>query len=234
MHTPSVALVTGGSRGIGRAVARALGLQGTTVVLVGREPGSAGRAAADLAEEGIDAVGITCDVGSPEAVDAAIAGLGPLAAVDVLVLSAGVMSTARAMRATPEEWQRVMSTNLDGVVNLVRAVGPGMIERRSGRIIAVSACLGRASGPGLGPGLGAYRVSKAAVNAYVRTLAADTGLGSKGVLVDAMCPGHCRTDMGGPNAPRSVEEGAYTVLWLATRAEGPTGQLWEDRQPVPW
>lgn len=201
---------------------------------MGREPGSASRAAADLAEEGIDAVGIGCDVGSPEAVEAAIASLGTLSAIDVVVLSVGVMSTARAMRATPQEWQRVMSTNLYGVVNVVRAVGPGMIERGSGRIIAVSACLGRASGPGQGPGLGPYRVSKAAVNAYVRTLAADTGLGAKGVLVDAMCPGHCRTDMGGPKAPRSVEEGADTIVWLATRPAGPTGQLWEDRAQVAW
>jgi NAD(P)-dependent dehydrogenase (short-subunit alcohol dehydrogenase family) len=59
-------------------------------------------------------------------------------------------------------------------------------------------------------------------------------MGAKGVLVDAMCPGHCRTDMGGADAPRSAEEGADTVTWLATRPEGPTGHLWEDRQLVPW
>jgi NAD(P)-dependent dehydrogenase (short-subunit alcohol dehydrogenase family) len=231
---PSIALITGGSRGIGRAAGRALGLLGTTVVLLGRDPAGAARAAAELAGEGIDAVGIACDVGDAGAVDTTLAGLGSLAAADVLVLSAGVMSTSRALRATPDEWRRVMSTNLDGAVNVVRAVGPGMVERRSGRIIAVSACLGRSSGPGLGPGLGAYRVSKAALNGYVRVLAADTGMGARGVLVDAMCPGHCRTDMGGADAPRSAEEGADTITWLATRPDGPTGQLWEDRRPVPW
>jgi NAD(P)-dependent dehydrogenase (short-subunit alcohol dehydrogenase family) len=54
------------------------------------------------------------------------------------------------------------------------------------------------------------------------------------VLVDAVCPGHCATDMGGPDAPRTAEQGADTVLWLARRDEGPTGRLWEDRTPVPW
>jgi NAD(P)-dependent dehydrogenase (short-subunit alcohol dehydrogenase family) len=234
VHAPSVALVTGGSRGIGYAAAAGLGRLGATVVLVGRDPRAATRSAEALVGQGIDAVGVGCDVGDPDAVDRTVAALGGLAAVDVLVLSAGVMSRERALRAGPAEWDRVLDTNLGGVVNLVRAVGQGMVQRRSGRIIAVSACLGRSSGPGLGPGLGPYRVSKAAVNAYVRTLAADLGLGAKGVLVDAMCPGHCRTDMGGPQAPRSAEEGADTITWLATRPAGPTGLLWEDRAEVPW
>lgn len=234
MDAPSVAVISGGTRGIGYAAALALGRLGTTVVLVGRDPAGATRAAAALTDEGIDAVGVGCDVSDPEAVASAMDNLGALAVVDVLVLSAGVMSTARALRAAPGEWDRVLGTNLAGVVNLARVLAPGMVERRSGRVIAVSACLGRSSGPGLGPGLGPYRVSKAAVNAYVRTLAADLGLGAKGVLVDAMCPGHCRTDMGGPQAPRSAEEGADTITWLATRMPGPTGLLWEDRAEVPW
>lgn len=234
VDVPSVALVSGGTRGIGYAAAAALGRLGTTVVILGRDQAAAERSAAGLADEGIDAVGVGCDVSNPEAVQSTVDGLGVLAAVDALVLSAGVMSTSRALRAGPDEWDRVMGTNLGGVVNLVRALGPGMVERRSGRIIAVSACMGRSSGPGLGAGLGPYRVSKAAVNAYVRTLAADLGLGAKGVLVDAMCPGHCRTDMGGPQAPRSADEGADTIVWLATRESGPTGLLWEDRVEVPW
>jgi len=124
---------------------------------------------------------------------------------------------------------------------VISAFGPGMAERRKGRIIAVSACLGRFSGPGTSGGLAPYRVSKAAVNALVKNLAAETGRGSRGVLVDAMCPNHCRTDMGGPDAPRSAEEGAETIIWLATRdgatSDGspvPTGLLWEDGQVVPW
>ena len=116
-----------------------------------------------------------------------------------------------------------------------------MVERRSGRVIAVSACLGRFSGPGTAGGLAPYRVSKAALNAMVKNLAAELQEGRRGVLVDAMCPNHCRTDMGGPDAPRSAEEGAETIVWLATRpaheADGTlvrSGLLWEDRHVVPW
>jgi 3-oxoacyl-[acyl-carrier protein] reductase len=164
--------------------------------------------------------------------------LGALAQVDVLVLSAGVMSEpmAKTLRAEPAEWHRVLDTNLNGAWHAIRAFGPSMATRRSGRIIAVSACLGRFTGPGTNGGLAPYRVSKAALNALVKNLAAETGGGSRGVLVDAMCPNHCRTDMGGPEAPRSAQEGADTIVWLATRdAEGaPTGLLWEDRTIVPW
>lgn len=84
-------------------------------------------------------------------------------------------------------------------------------------------------------------MSKAGVNALVKNLAAELQFGRRGVLVDAMCPNHCRTDMGGPDAPRSAEEGADTIVWLATRSISAqedgryaTGLLWEDCQVVPW
>jgi len=233
-----VALVTGGSRGIGYAAARGIGALGATVVLVGRSDASAQEAAARLVAEDVDAVGFGCDVADPAAVAALPDRLGPLAAVDVLVCSAAVMSerTAKTLRTSEEEWRRVMSTDLDGVWRTVTAFVPGMVERRRGRVIAVSACLGRMSGPGNAGGLAPYRVAKAGVNALVRNLAHEQGLGRRGVLVDATCPGHCRTDMGGPDAPRSAEEGAETAVWLASRAAdgAETGVLWEDRQVVPW
>ncbi|GAA5143394.1 SDR family oxidoreductase [Nocardioides marinquilinus] len=233
-----VALVTGGSRGIGLAVARGLGDLGATVVLVGRDPERAEAAAAGLVAEGVDAVGAGCDVSSPTETAALPQRLGPLAAVDVLVCAAAVMSerTAKTLRTSEEEWRRVMATDLDGVWRTIATFAPGMVERRSGRVIAVSACLGRMSGPGNAGGLAPYRVAKAGVNALVRNLAHEHGLGRRGLLVDATCPGHCRTDMGGPDAPRSAEQGAETAVWLATRpADGAeTGLLWEDRQVVPW
>ncbi|MFY7812471.1 MAG: SDR family oxidoreductase, partial [Candidatus Nanopelagicaceae bacterium] len=110
-------------------------------------------------------------------------------------------------------------------------------EARKGRIIIFSACLGRMSGPGNAGGLAPYRISKAGVNALVRNLAHETGHGSRGFLVDAICPNHSRTDMGGPDAPRSAAEGAETAIWLAIRefsAGDTTGVLWEDREIVPW
>ena len=238
-----LALVTGGSRGIGLAAARDLGHRGATVVLVGRDRDRARSAAERLCDEGIDAVGLGCDVGDPGQVADLAASVGPLGAVDVLVLSAGVMSSraSKTLRTDPAEWSEVMRTNLDGAFLPISAFVPAMVERREGRVIAVSACLGRFSGPGTSGGLAPYRVSKAALNAMVKNLAAELMPGRRGVLVDAMCPNHCRTDMGGPDAPRSAEEGAETIVWLATRATtgpdgqpAPTGLLWEDRQVVPW
>ena len=94
------------------------------------------------------------------------------------------------------------------------------------------------SGPGNAGGLAPYRISKAGVNALVRNLAHETGHGSRGLWVDAICPNHSRTDMGGPDAPRSAEEGAATAVWLATRevihGQTQTGLLWEDNEVVPW
>ena len=238
-----VALVTGGSRGIGLAAGRLLGAGGATVVLVGRDPDRAQAAGHLLQSEGIDAIGVGCDVADADAVLALPDSLGRFEAVDVLVLSAGVMSErmTKTLRTSPEEWRRVMGTNVDGAFHVIRAFGPAMAERRSGRVIAVSACMGRFTGPGLAGGLAPYRVSKTALNAMVRNLAAELQFGRRGVLVDAMCPNHCRTDMGGPDAPRSAEQGAETIAWLATRdAVNPdgtpceTGLLWEDRQVVPW
>jgi NAD(P)-dependent dehydrogenase (short-subunit alcohol dehydrogenase family) len=87
-------------------------------------------------------------------------------------------------------------------------------------------------------GLAPYRISKAGVNALVKNLSYETGLGARGFLVDAICPNHSRTDMGGPDAPRSAAEGAETAIWLATREFDPavdkTGFLWEDRRIVEW
>ena len=231
-----VALVTGGSRGIGLAAARGLAQLGATVVLVGRTTESASCAADLLLSEGLDVAPIACDVSNADDVARMAQDLGPLATVDVLVCAAGAMSSpaSRTIRSDPAEWSQVMATNLDGVFHVVHAFVPGMIERRSGRVITVSACLGRFTGPGTAGGLAPYRVSKAAVNALTKNLAAEVL--SRGVLADAMCPGHCRTDMGGENAPRSAEEGADTIVWLATReVEGAqTGLLWEDRVVVPW
>ena len=234
-----VAVITGGSRGIGFAAGRALGELGATVLLVGRSQESADRAAGALISEGIDAVGLGVDVSNSGAVQD-ILGNHPLArTANVLINSAGVMSDkmAKTLRTTSEEWHRVMGINLEGSFNTISALAPQMVERRAGRIINVSACLGRFSGPGLAGGLAPYRISKAALNALTKNLAAELGGGKRGVLVDAMCPNHTRTDMGGPDAPRSPEQAADTIVWLATRPHDEntqTGLLWEDRQIVPW
>jgi len=157
-----------------------------------------------------------------------------------LVLAHGVMSEkmSKTLRTTEAEWRRVMAINLDSVFTLVNVLGGPMAEARDGRrVVIFSACLGRMSGPGNAGGLAPYRISKAGVNAFVRNLAHETGLGARGFYVDAICPNHSRTDMGGADAPRSAEEGAECAVWLATRefnTGDTTGVLWEDRQIVEW
>lgn len=234
-------VVTGGSRGLGLAVARSLVAAGARIAIVGRDPHRVAASAADLDGGSGRVTGWAIDLAAPDALD----GLGRigehLTEVDVVIASAAVMSAkaSKLAHTSPEHWREVLATNLDGVFHTLRAFVPGMLERRSGRVVVFSACLGRMSGPGNAGGLAPYRVSKAAVNALVRNTAAEAGAGRRGVFVDAVCPGHCRTDMGGPDAPRSAEEGADTALWLATRGvpggadlSAPTGVLWEDREVV--
>ena len=160
-------------------------------------------------------------------------------APEILILAHGVMSDkmSKTLKTNDAEWRRVMAINLDSVFTIVNGLAPAMVEARSGRIVIYSACLGRMSGPGNAGGLAPYRISKAGVNALVRNLAHETGLGARGVLVDAVCPNHSRTDMGGADAPRSAEEGAACALWLVTRefnVGDTTGVLWEDNQIVEW
>jgi NAD(P)-dependent dehydrogenase (short-subunit alcohol dehydrogenase family) len=164
---------------------------------------------------------------------------------EIVILAHGVMSAkmSKTLKTDSAEWRRVMAINLDSVFCALNVLAAPMAEARNGRVIVFSACLGRMSGPGNAGGLAPYRVSKAGVNALVRNLAHETGLGARGFLVDAVCPNHSRTDMGGPDAPLSAEEGARTAIWLATRAfdvngsseqEKLTGVLWEEMKVVPW
>ena len=231
----TLTFVTGGSRGLGKEVASALAKRGDKVVIVGKDKD---RAAATAKEIGCVFEIVDLENQSQSRLSADDM-LGKYGVPDVVVLAHGVMSEkmAKTLRTTDSEWNRVMNINLNSTFTLVNVFGSKMAEARKGRIIIFSACLGRMSGPGNAGGLAPYRISKAGVNALVRNLAHETGHGSRGFLVDAICPNHSRTDMGGPDAPRSAAEGAETAIWLATRefsGGDSTGVLWEDREIVPW
>jgi NAD(P)-dependent dehydrogenase (short-subunit alcohol dehydrogenase family) len=243
-----VALVTGGSRGLGFETAKALRSQGFDLILVAKDPARLESAATSLRSDGRTKSITTypIDLENSAATSSALATIAT-AHTDIthLILAHGVMSEkmSKTLKTTDEEWRRVMSINLDSVFQIVNRLAPALVEARNGRIVIFSACLGRMSGPGNAGGLAPYRISKAGVNALVRNLAHETGLGARGVLVDAICPNHSRTDMGGPDAPRSAEKGAETAIWLATREfdkasddfqKNTTGVLWEDHQIVPW
>ncbi len=229
-------VITGGSRGLGLQCARELKAQGHHLVLVAKDPDRLSRAAADIGAD-FRAVDLEDQVATRAVADEILATFG---APEVLLLAHGVMSErmSKTLRTTDQEWRRVLAINLDSTFTLVNVLGAAMATARMGRIIIFSACLGRMTGPGNTGGLAPYRISKAGVNALVRNLAHETGLGARGVLVDAICPNHTRTDMGGSDAPFSVEEGADTAVWLATRPFDPTqdktGVLWEERQIIEW
>jgi len=234
-------IVTGGSRGLGYECAKEMRAAGHDVVVVARDKERLVAVVAELGcqyrvvdLEDLDAARNTFDeivttFGTPE----------------IVILAHGVMSAkmSKTLKTDSAEWRRVMAINLDSVFCALNVLAAPMAEARNGRVIIFSACLGRMSGPGNAGGLAPYRVSKAGVNALVRNLAHETGLGARGFLVDAVCPNHSRTDMGGPDAPLSAEEGARTAIWLANRAfdvngssEGDklTGVLWEEMKVVPW
>ena len=235
------AIVTGGSRGLGFETAKGLIAAGISVYIIGKDEVRAQQSAEKLG----------CNFRAVDVADSKKfrqvlieineeATSNGFQTLDILVLAHGVMSEkmSKTLRTTDEEWRRTLSINLDAVFTAVNQLAPAMSDARKGRVIVYSACLGRMSGPGTHGGLAPYRISKAGVNAFVKNLSYETGLGARGFLVDAICPNHCRTDMGGPDAPRSAQEGADTAIWLATRefdpAKDKTGLLWEDRQVVDW
>lgn len=232
----ALAFVTGGSRGLGFATAKALKDLGHEVVLFAKSAEKLSAAAANLNAQ-FELVDLEDIAQTRKVFQSAVTKYG---VPDILILAHGVMSDrlAKTLKTNDAEWRRVMTINLDSVFTIVNEVGAKMADARNGRIIIYSACLGRMSGPGNAGGLAPYRISKAGVNALVRNLAHETGHGSRGLWVDAICPNHSRTDMGGENAPRSAEEGAATAVWLATRELTPgvtqTGLLWEDQEIVPW
>lgn len=237
----TLTFITGGSRGLGWETAKALQRAGHSLVLIAKDVDRLKTAASELQCE-YRAVDLE-DLPSAKQVFQEM--LETFGVPETLILAHGVMSekVSKTLKTTNEEWRRVMSINLDSVFCALNIIAAPMAEARKGRVIIFSACLGRMSGPGNTGGLAPYRVSKAGVNALVRNLAHETGLGSRGLLVDAVCPNHSRTDMGGPNAPLSAEEGAQTAIWLATRnfdlagesdQERLTGVLWEERKVVPW
>jgi 3-oxoacyl-[acyl-carrier protein] reductase len=185
------AIVTGGSRGIGRAVCLALVAEGARVAVVFRgHQEAADQLVQQITQSGGKAIGVQCDVADRTAVSACVkkveAELGP---VRILVNNAGVIADGLFVRMTPEEWQKVISTNLGGVFNFCHEVAFGMMQRRAGRIINVSSV----AAEHVNPGQTNYAASKGAINSFTRALAVE--LAKRGVTVNAIAPGFVDTDM---------------------------------------
>lgn len=234
-----IALITGANRGLGLGAARKLAGMGYKVILAARNEAKGMEAAKALDAEGLDAVSIQLDVTDQESVDGVKSFVkDELGGLDALINNAGVFldgkgpgSQASVFDADIEAMAKTMDVNVYGALRVAKTLVPLMRERGGGRVVNVSSGLGRLSD--MGGGYPGYRASKAALNAVTRMLAAE--LEGTGVLVNSASPGWVRTDMGGQNATRSVEEGVDTIVWLATLPDGgPSGGFFHDREQTDW
>ncbi|WP_458189046.1 SDR family NAD(P)-dependent oxidoreductase [Haladaptatus sp. NG-WS-4] len=217
-----VALVTGANRGLGAAIADELAALGAVVYAGARDP-------ADVAS-GLRPVRL--DVTDESDVRTAVETIrDETGRLDVLVNNAGVYGPSGKLgESARSAIETTLRTNLHGPLVVTRDALSLLSERTGGRVVNVSSGAGQFGG-GIDAGHLPYGVSKAGLNAFTNALAAQY----PDLVVNAVCPGWVRTAMGGAGAPRSVEEGAETPVWLARFEPGsPSGLLWRDKKPVDW
>jgi 3-oxoacyl-[acyl-carrier protein] reductase len=186
-----IAIVTGGSRGIGHAIARSLASRGVEVVLTGRNADTASSTARELSRETNGPVsGVAMDVSDRAVVEATIKSLiAEKGRIDILVNNAGITRDNLLMRMKPEDWDAVITTNVNGLYYCSQAVLRPMIRQRGGRIINMSSVVGLTGNPGQVN----YAASKAAILGFTKALAREVA--SRQVTVNAVAPGYIETDM---------------------------------------
>jgi 3-oxoacyl-[acyl-carrier protein] reductase len=192
------ALVTGSTRGIGRAIAETLAKSGARVAIVGRELQKAQQAATAV---GNGAQGFACDVTDTAAVAKLIADVETaFGSIDILVNNAGITRDNLVMRLKDDDWDSVQNANLRGAFAAIRAVSRGMMKRRSGRIINISSIIGIIGNKGQAN----YAASKAGLIALTKSVAKE--LGSRNILVNAVAPGFIETEMTAAMTPDARED----------------------------
>jgi NAD(P)-dependent dehydrogenase (short-subunit alcohol dehydrogenase family) len=235
-----VALVTGSNRGIGFEIAKQLSMKKIQVILTSRDSANGEAAARKIAGDGAKkVVAMKLDVSNQVSVDNLSDEVEKtFGRLDILVNNAAILIDKDNVVASYADLETTvkttLETNLIGAWRMCRAFIPLMKNNGYGRIVNVSSGAGEfkymATSGGYWP---AYSVSKASLNALTVMLASE--LRGTNILVNAVCPGWVRTDMGGSNAPRSVEEGAATPVWLATLPDGgPTGHNFFDKKQINW
>jgi NAD(P)-dependent dehydrogenase (short-subunit alcohol dehydrogenase family) len=237
MNAP-LAIVTGGSRGLGFETARQLGKLGYRLVIASKDKKRLEAAAKALKAEGYDVTAKLLDVASSPSIAAFgkwAAKLGPVA---VLVNAAGILPEtsgaysgkgATVLGAGDKEVVDTLTVNAIGPWRLCKVIAPLLSD--NGRIVNVSSGMGALTE--IGSGYFGYRASKTALNVLSRTLALE--LKPRGIMVNSVCPGWVKTDMGGPSASRTVEQGASGIVWAATLPPGgPSGGFFRDGQAITW
>ncbi|MGD1019363.1 MAG: SDR family oxidoreductase [Verrucomicrobiia bacterium] len=233
MTKDRIALVTGANKGIGFEIARQLADKGFHVFIGARRIPEGKQAAEAIAKSGGSAEFIEIDVSDRASIEkAAKAVASKVDHLDVLVNNAGIKQDSKGIAEVDDEtFLATLTTNTLGPLRVTQAFLPLLLKSARGTVVNLSSGLGQLSE--MGETYPAYSISKTALNAVTRQFAA--ALRDKGVTVNSVCPGWVKTDMGGPNAQRTVQQGADTVTWLA--AEAPrelTGQFLRDRKVIPW
>lgn len=233
-----IAVVTGGNRGLGLETSRQLAKEGYRVLLTSRDLEKGKQKTQKLQQEGLDIQCVELDVASPKSIEAFYHQLEKdWGRVDVLINNAGVLldKEEETQKGEFEERRKILeetlNTNVVGAYDLTNRIIPFMLKQNYGRIVNVSSGAGQLSEPH--SYYIAYSISKTALNAITCFLAAKWY--GKNILINSVCPGWVKTDMGGAQAPRTIEQGIQGIVWAATLPDGgPSGGFFRDGKPISW
>ncbi len=227
-----VILVTGANRGIGKETVRQLARAGHKTILTGRHADHVRDTQDALAAEGIITDACPLDVRDDNSVKHLVKFVTDrYGKLDVLVNNAGIFLDGKdSTRADIEVIRDTFDTNVLGPYRLIEGLLPLLKESGDARIINVSSGMGGLTE--MNGGYPGYRISKTALNAVTKIFAND--LAADKISVNSICPGWVKTDMGGERATREVEQGAETIVWLATADKVPTGKFLRDKKEIPW
>lgn len=226
-------MVTGGNRGIGFEICRQLAQKGIKVILAARNQQKGEVAAEKLQKEGLDVVYHRLDVTDEESIKKTAEYVNQnFGKLDILINNAGIMidREIRGLEADMDKVKGSVEVNTCGPSRVCKAFIPIMQKNNYGRIVNMSSHMAALHQMvGLAPG---YRISKTALNAVTRILADE--LSQTNITINSVSPGWVRTEMGGSEAPDSIEEGADTAVWLATSDNVATGKFFAKRQELGW
>ncbi len=228
-----IVLITGADRGIGLEIGKQLLAKGLAVVFTMRNM-AVGRPIVDeIRKYNKKAWFHQLDVSEEQSIADMVAYIEEACPrLDVLINNAAILHDKNhaSVQVSLQAMRETMEINLYGPMMVTRALIPSLKKSNDPRVINISSTMGQLSS--MGAGYAAYRISKTALNAL--TVIQSKELAREGIKVNSMCTGWVSTLMGGPDAPRTVDEGAKTAVWLATKKKIPTGKFFKDNKEIPW